>query len=330
MIPLRQTSKPKPVSNLTPPPKEVRRQQKPQYIPPPPPPRKQKFIPPPPSPSPPPPQRRNTVQETASSRDEELLQRLELEISDQESQWKRIRHTLTLRDSLDSTDSRKPSTLRISRDFMDDDNTSQLDMAEYRVSSDSEKESAVANEEDINIDVVVPLLPTVYVDPAFFTKNSMGSLNGIQEEYIDEISDSEEELYFEPSEFSKSPVALVLQPTNSQLWRSSVPKDLPNQQSPPHLWAGKAFPPTAVFPAALETRPMKRFDTSLQEPANSRLWIKPRRNPTDSYQKGLWKDPRAPWKPRGIITTTARRFGRRVVFDEDVATGMIALLNISR
>lgn len=255
-----------------------------------------------------------------------LLHQLEMEISEQESQWKGMSHTLTLRDSLESIESPKPdphlkTPLAVSNATDDLEKYFQTSL----VNLDEKTESGA--KDYVDFDLAVPLLPTVYVDPQQAVSPLM--LTGESGEWMCE---KEEQWMEEDDDPARPPEAAPVTPPQ-RLWQAPSPVS-PKQRPPtPHLWTSTPhhlwtstsphLQNTDPAAAVLKTRPNKRHDPAPPPPvrANSRLWTKRIRTPPHPENKGLWKDPKAPFQPRGIMGTTTRRPGHRVAFVEEVVIG---------
>jgi hypothetical protein len=261
-----------------------------------------------------------------------LLQQLEAEASQQETQWKGMRQTLVLRDSMispgsDFTDlteleSRRHSTRRSSLARLQlalerrmsvalttattDTVTSvggwQKQLAEAQIAYiqqapmlNRRAEMLEKELQELEEELIEPLQPTVYVNPTL----------EISPTAIGASDEDEAEMFLSLSLFPAPP-------TPARLW--SLPTFVPPAHSS-HLWSGFAQCSAAALPAAISVRPKKRFDPNPLALSTSRLWSKSRELRVLPHE-GLWRDPT---RPKSIIRrrSSAASKKHRVTFVED-------------
>jgi hypothetical protein len=262
-----------------------------------------------------------------------LLQQLEAEASQQETQWKGMRQTLVLRDSMispgsDFTDlteleSRRQSTRRSSLARLQLALERRMSVALTTATTDTtvtsvggwQKQLAEAQIayiqqapmlnrraemlekelQELEEELIEPLQPTVYVNPTLeISPTAIGA------------SDEDEAEIFLSLGLFPAP------PTPARLW--SPPTFVPPAHSS-HLWSGFAQCSAAALPAAISVRPKKRFDPNPLALSTSRLWSKSRELRVLPHE-GLWRDPT---RPKSIIRrrSSAASKKHRVTFVED-------------
>lgn len=281
-----------------------------------------------------------------------LIQQLEFEVSQQETQWMGMRQTLCLEDPLspfDSLDSKQLSQRRTSVAKLQIGLERRLSIALTSATTDTTATGSVGGWQKQLADAQIEYLQQV---PQL--SKSVEMLRLVESESESELgSEIDDEFEMEiieplPSTVYVNPT-IVLSPVlaspksegetdmydeimpldvcsqpKAGLWRAP-PVVLPEINAGTCLWDNAQLYTTscrscALPPAAIAVRPQKRFDVAPMQLETRRTWQKPRA-PVVREQTGLWRDPN--FRPKSIISNHRRGSSakRRVAFVEEVVTG---------